>query len=177
MRNFQAVYSIYLDDELPDYIMVMIANKKDVGQMSSDLDLFLGDNSEPFTEWYAKSCTFHFIESTIVGLCDCSLPNYSAMVGSRGVVRSKHYVVMGYLGLSASPKEHACGRCVSGCVATFTNEQNICPFHCEVNGQRNIGLAIHSFCVINKIPIFNILYIFIYSKWLIISVQSGNILL
>ena len=39
------------DDELPDYIMVMIANKKPVDQMTSDLDLFLGDNAEPFTQW------------------------------------------------------------------------------------------------------------------------------
>lgn len=44
---------LYLvDDELPDYIMVMIANKKPVDQMTSDLDLFLGDNADPFTQWY-----------------------------------------------------------------------------------------------------------------------------
>ena len=31
-----------VDDELPDYIMVMVANKKTQAQMSSDLALFLG---------------------------------------------------------------------------------------------------------------------------------------
>ncbi|KAF6017367.1 ZC3H14 [Bugula neritina] len=41
----------YIDDELPDYIMVMIANKKDVKQMASDLELFLGETAEPFTKW------------------------------------------------------------------------------------------------------------------------------
>ncbi|XP_067938621.1 zinc finger CCCH domain-containing protein 14-like isoform X2 [Watersipora subatra] len=41
----------YIDDELPDYIMVMIANKRDISQMSSDLDLFLAENSKPFTQW------------------------------------------------------------------------------------------------------------------------------
>lgn len=41
----------YVDDELPDYIMVMVANKKTKLQMTEDLNLFLGDNTEKFTEW------------------------------------------------------------------------------------------------------------------------------
>lgn len=41
----------YIDDELPDYIMVMIANKKDMSQMANDLELFLSENAEPFTTW------------------------------------------------------------------------------------------------------------------------------
>ena len=54
-RNSKFCAGLFLvDDELPDYIMVMIANKKDVSQMSSDLDLFLGDNAEPFTKWFVK---------------------------------------------------------------------------------------------------------------------------
>jgi len=47
----QTYHLYYADDELPDYIMVMIANKKDVKQMASDLELFLGETAEPFTKW------------------------------------------------------------------------------------------------------------------------------
>uniref|UniRef100_K1PND8 Zinc finger CCCH domain-containing protein 14 n=1 Tax=Magallana gigas TaxID=29159 RepID=K1PND8_MAGGI len=39
------------DDELPDYIMVMIANKKSEKQMNNDLNLFLSHNTEKFTSW------------------------------------------------------------------------------------------------------------------------------
>ncbi|GAB6023351.1 hypothetical protein CHUAL_008151 [Chamberlinius hualienensis] len=41
----------YVDDELPDYIMVMVANKKTKAQMSGDLALFLGENAEKFCDW------------------------------------------------------------------------------------------------------------------------------
>ena len=41
----------YVDEELPDYIMVMVANKKSQFQMSEDLGLFLGTNTEKFTTW------------------------------------------------------------------------------------------------------------------------------
>ncbi|XP_052105852.1 zinc finger CCCH domain-containing protein 14-like isoform X1 [Mytilus californianus] len=41
----------YVDDELPDYIMVMVANKKTQNQMTEDLSLFLGLNTEKFTSW------------------------------------------------------------------------------------------------------------------------------
>ncbi|XP_046860225.1 zinc finger CCCH domain-containing protein 14-like [Xenia sp. Carnegie-2017] len=44
-------YGSYVDDELPDYIMVMIANKRSQAQMIEDLNLFLGDNSKIFCEW------------------------------------------------------------------------------------------------------------------------------
>jgi hypothetical protein len=40
-----------IDDELPDYIMVMVANKKTAAQMSDDLNLFLGNNTLKFTSW------------------------------------------------------------------------------------------------------------------------------
>lgn len=46
------------DDELPDYIMVMVANQKDVMQMSTDLELFLGDNAEPFTLWSVQPLVY-----------------------------------------------------------------------------------------------------------------------
>ncbi|XP_033635653.1 zinc finger CCCH domain-containing protein 14-like [Asterias rubens] len=41
----------YVDDELPDYIMVMVANKKTEAQMTDDLSLFLGNNTLIFTSW------------------------------------------------------------------------------------------------------------------------------
>ena len=36
---------VYVDEELPDYIMVMVANKKSQDQMTEDLSLFLGNNT------------------------------------------------------------------------------------------------------------------------------------
>ncbi|XP_017282852.1 zinc finger CCCH domain-containing protein 14 isoform X2 [Kryptolebias marmoratus] len=41
----------YIDEELPDYIMVMVANKKTSQQMTEDLSLFLGNNTVKFTTW------------------------------------------------------------------------------------------------------------------------------
>ncbi|XP_061091699.1 zinc finger CCCH domain-containing protein 14-like isoform X1 [Conger conger] len=40
-----------VDEELTDYIMVLVANKKDVHQMAEDLSLFLGRDSVKFTHW------------------------------------------------------------------------------------------------------------------------------
>lgn len=44
-----------LDEELPDYIMVMVANKKTSQQMADDLSLFLGNNTLKFTTWYDQN--------------------------------------------------------------------------------------------------------------------------
>ncbi|CAN9507386.1 unnamed protein product [Ophioblennius macclurei] len=41
----------YIDEDLPDYIMVMVANKKTSHQMADDLSLFLGNNTLKFTTW------------------------------------------------------------------------------------------------------------------------------
>ncbi|WAR18582.1 ZC3HE-like protein [Mya arenaria] len=41
----------YDDDELPDYIMVMVANKKTQKEMTNDLSLFLNTNTGKFTSW------------------------------------------------------------------------------------------------------------------------------
>ena len=41
----------YVDDELPDYIMVMIANKRTRTEMECDLALFLGPHTKNFTSW------------------------------------------------------------------------------------------------------------------------------
>ena len=45
------LYYFNKDDELPDYIMVMLANKRSKEQMTEDLVLFLGTNTSLFTEW------------------------------------------------------------------------------------------------------------------------------
>lgn len=41
----------YVDDELPDYIMVMVANKRTRVQMEEDLNLFLRSDTKVFVEW------------------------------------------------------------------------------------------------------------------------------
>jgi len=41
----------YVDDELPDYIMVMVANDRTEDQMNEDLGLFLNDHTKAFTTW------------------------------------------------------------------------------------------------------------------------------
>lgn len=41
----------YVDEELPDYILVMITNRRSKEQMKSDLSLFLGNHTDTFTEW------------------------------------------------------------------------------------------------------------------------------
>jgi len=41
----------YVDDELPDYIMVMVANDRTEVQMNEDLGLFLNEHTKAFTKW------------------------------------------------------------------------------------------------------------------------------
>lgn len=41
----------YIDDELPDYVMIMVANKRSKAQMTEDLKLFLAKNTEIFVNW------------------------------------------------------------------------------------------------------------------------------
>ncbi len=47
----------FADEELPDYIMVMVANRKKRESMVKDLQLFLGNETVAFTEWFVKNCT------------------------------------------------------------------------------------------------------------------------
>uniref|UniRef100_A0A8B9G441 Zinc finger CCCH domain-containing protein 14 n=1 Tax=Amazona collaria TaxID=241587 RepID=A0A8B9G441_9PSIT len=47
----QMHHSDLQNEELPDYIMVMVANKKSQEQMTEDLSLFLGNNTVRFTVW------------------------------------------------------------------------------------------------------------------------------
>ncbi|RZB39677.1 zinc finger CCCH domain-containing protein 14 [Asbolus verrucosus] len=41
----------YVDDELPDYVMVMVANKRTKSQMKEDLQLFLAAKTATFVDW------------------------------------------------------------------------------------------------------------------------------
>lgn len=41
----------YSDDELPDYVMVMVANKRSKNQMNEDLNLFLANKTSLFVNW------------------------------------------------------------------------------------------------------------------------------
>ncbi|CAI8040095.1 Zinc finger CCCH domain-containing protein 14 [Geodia barretti] len=45
----------YIDNELPDYIMVMLVNKKTFHQISNDLQLFLGDDTSNFIDWLQEA--------------------------------------------------------------------------------------------------------------------------
>ncbi|ALC47277.1 Nab2 [Drosophila busckii] len=41
----------FIDDELPDYVMVMVANKRTKQQMNAELNLFLGEQTDLFVTW------------------------------------------------------------------------------------------------------------------------------
>lgn len=41
----------FTDSELPDYMMVLIKNKKSKEDMTNDLNIFLGDHTADFTDW------------------------------------------------------------------------------------------------------------------------------
>ena len=42
---------VYIDEELPDYILVLLANKKSQIQMCKDLRLFFGSLTDTFVQW------------------------------------------------------------------------------------------------------------------------------
>ncbi|XP_054263627.1 zinc finger CCCH domain-containing protein 14 isoform X2 [Macrosteles quadrilineatus] len=42
---------LHVDEELPDYVMVMVANKRSKEEMDEDLQLFLGKHTSLFTTW------------------------------------------------------------------------------------------------------------------------------
>ncbi|CAG5083304.1 Oidioi.mRNA.OKI2018_I69.PAR.g10341.t1.cds [Oikopleura dioica] len=41
----------YVDDELPDYVLVMVANRRGRADMKKELELFLGDATDRFCTW------------------------------------------------------------------------------------------------------------------------------
>ena len=47
----------HTDNELPDYIMVMLVNKKTFHQISNDLQLFLGEHTTTFIDWLQHAVT------------------------------------------------------------------------------------------------------------------------
>ncbi|KAL5273834.1 ZC3H14 family protein [Megaselia abdita] len=47
----------YIDDELPDYVMIMVANKRSRQQMITDLTLFLDSQTELFVTWLHEVLT------------------------------------------------------------------------------------------------------------------------
>ena len=62
MKTTASLMFFYIsDDELPDYIMVMIANKRSQIQMIEDLNLFLGENSKLFCDWLVLTGSIRYI--------------------------------------------------------------------------------------------------------------------
>ena len=41
----------YVDDELPDYVLVMVANRRGRQDMKKELELFLGEATDRFCSW------------------------------------------------------------------------------------------------------------------------------
>ncbi|XP_064394798.1 zinc finger CCCH domain-containing protein 14-like [Halichondria panicea] len=61
-------YNAYIDNELPDYIIVMLANKKTMLQIKNDLQLFLGNNTDAFSDWLQRvASTPELLEDTDEG--------------------------------------------------------------------------------------------------------------
>ncbi|GFU00524.1 hypothetical protein NPIL_200111 [Nephila pilipes] len=46
-----AEINVFVDNELPDYIMILVANKRSKSHMEKDLNLFLGKDTIEFTNW------------------------------------------------------------------------------------------------------------------------------
>ncbi|XP_061399548.1 zinc finger CCCH domain-containing protein 14 [Musca vetustissima] len=64
----------YIDDELPDYVMIMVANKRSKQQMISDLNLFLGSQTELFVTW---------LHEVLQKLQEVTLPAISASLSKK----------------------------------------------------------------------------------------------
>ncbi len=63
--KLQELLDSNVDDELPDYVMVMVANKRGDDALRSDLGLFLGDSTEEFVQWLLG--VLHRLEKVTVG--------------------------------------------------------------------------------------------------------------
>lgn len=61
----------YIDDELPDYVMIMVANKRSKDQMIGDLNLFLGKSTDVFVNWLHQVLE-KLQEVTLPGAGKCS---------------------------------------------------------------------------------------------------------
>ncbi|XP_036061630.1 zinc finger CCCH domain-containing protein 14 isoform X9 [Onychomys torridus] len=114
----------YVDEELPDYIMVMVANKKSQDQMTEDLSLFLGNNTIRFTVWLhgvldkLRSVTTEpsSLKSTDTSIFDSTVPSNKSSF-SRGDER-RHEAAVPPLAVSSSRPEKRDSR-----VSTSSQEQ------------------------------------------------------
>ncbi|XP_062037693.1 zinc finger CCCH domain-containing protein 14 isoform X6 [Lepus europaeus] len=114
----------YVDEELPDYIMVMVANKKSQDQMTEDLSLFLGNNTIRFTVWLhgvldkLRSVTTEpsSLKSSDTNIFDSNVPSTKSSF-SRGDER-RHEAAVPPLAVSSSRPEKRDSR-----VCTSSQEQ------------------------------------------------------
>ncbi|XP_005343493.1 zinc finger CCCH domain-containing protein 14 isoform X5 [Microtus ochrogaster] len=114
----------YVDEELPDYIMVMVANKKSQDQMTEDLSLFLGNNTIRFTVWLhgvldkLRSVTTEpsSLKSSDTSIFDSNVPSNKSSF-SRGDER-RHEAAVPPLAISSSRPEKRDSR-----VSTSSQEQ------------------------------------------------------
>lgn len=67
----------YIDDELPDYVMIMVANKRSKEQMVGDLSLFLGKNTDIFVNW---------LHQVLEKLQEVTLPSSAGMYNFRTII-------------------------------------------------------------------------------------------
>ncbi|XP_055603636.1 uncharacterized protein DDB_G0284459 [Uranotaenia lowii] len=70
----------YIDDELPDYVMIMVANKRSRQQMVDDLNLFLGSQTDVFVSW---------LHQVLQKLEEVTLPANNAVASSSGEKATK----------------------------------------------------------------------------------------
>ncbi|XP_049625756.1 zinc finger CCCH domain-containing protein 14 isoform X1 [Suncus etruscus] len=114
----------YVDEELPDYIMVMVANKKSQDQMTEDLSLFLGNNTIRFTVWLhgvldkLRSVTTDpsSLKSSDTNIFDSNVPSNKSTF-SRGDER-RHEATVPPLAVSSTRSEKRDSR-----VSTSSQEQ------------------------------------------------------
>ncbi|XP_076979399.1 zinc finger CCCH domain-containing protein 14 isoform X8 [Tamandua tetradactyla] len=114
----------YVDEELPDYIMVMVANKKSQDQMTEDLSLFLGNNTIRFTVWLhgvldkLRSVTTEpsSLKSSDTNIFDSNVPSNKSSFG-RGDER-RHEAAVPPLAVTSSRPEKRDSR-----VSTSSQEQ------------------------------------------------------
>uniref|UniRef100_G1PUC5 Zinc finger CCCH domain-containing protein 14 n=1 Tax=Myotis lucifugus TaxID=59463 RepID=G1PUC5_MYOLU len=110
----------YIDEELPDYIMVMVANKKSQDQMTEDLSLFLGNNTIRFTVWLhgvldkLRSVTTDpsSLKSSDTNIFDSNVPSNRSSF-SRGDER-RHEAAVPPLAVSSTRPEKRDSRVSSG---------------------------------------------------------------
>ncbi|KAK7862515.1 hypothetical protein R5R35_008988 [Gryllus longicercus] len=81
----------YVDEELPDYIMVMVANKRAKAQMDGDLQLFLGSNTSHFTSWLYQ--VLQKLQEVTVGNADKKSSKISSVMKDSSSVKRKSTVV------------------------------------------------------------------------------------